>query len=369
MINVGVHNLQFFCKNDIHKYQSENFSRYLKEDCPRRLYKPRQNDELRTTMHWGQRKLLMTEIEFLTQYSKLGDLVLYVGAAPAIHTPILSKLFPTIKFILIDPMKFNIRETENIEIRREYFTNDMAKEFIGKDFLFICDIRISNDQKKNYKPSENEVKNDMLVQQKWVEIMKPRYSILKFRLPWEDKEFLYFDGKIVIQPWGPQSSTETRLIVKSPFKKKKWNCRMYEEQMFYFNTFTRCQYYEHDIVTTGIDNCYDCATEIFIIRNYLKKFNPDKNNKKYVMKLIHSFSKSITQGKGCLSGYYYYKYLNGRHHNCLDKRYNLINLLQDLNRKGLKNNKKNFNKYFEKITQLLSNKKDKEEVPYISDIN
>ena len=50
MINVGVHNLQFFCKNDIHKYQSEKFSRYLKEDCPRRLYKPRQNNELRTTM-------------------------------------------------------------------------------------------------------------------------------------------------------------------------------------------------------------------------------------------------------------------------------------------------------------------------------
>ena len=57
------------------------------------------------------------------------------------------------------------------------------------------------------------------------------------------------------------------------------------------------------------------------------------------------------------------------HHNCLNKRYNLINLLQDLNRKGLKNNKKNFNKYFDKITQLLSNKKDKEELPYISDVN
>ena len=214
----------------------------------------------------------------------------YVGQSQAEENEVDSESFTEheqTKFIVDkDILEFpgynkKLIETNKIQIRREYFTNDMAKEFIGKDFLFICDIRISNDQKKNYKPSEKEVKNDMMVQQTWVEIMKPRYSILKFRLPWEDKDFLYLDGKIIIQPWGPQSSTETRLIVSNPLKKKKWSCKSYEEQMFYFNTVTRCQFYEHGIVTTGIDNCYDCATEIYIIKNYLKKFNPEKNNKKY----------------------------------------------------------------------------------------
>ena len=87
------------------------------------------------------------------------------------------------------------------------------------------------------------------------------------------------------------------------------------------------------------------------------------------MKLIHNFSKAITKGKGCLSGYYYYKYLNGRHHNCLDKRYHLINLLQDLNRHGLNKNKENFNKYFQKILDLLSNKKNEEKLTHIPDVN
>jgi len=356
MSNIGIHNLQFFHKKKITEYQSKFFSRYLKDDSPRELYKPRQENELRTTMHWGQRKLLMTEIEFLTQYSKINDLVLYVGAAPAIHTPILSQLFPTLKFILIDPMKFNIFETDNIQIRREFFTNEMANEFIGKDFLFICDIRISNNQKKNYKPTEKEVKNDMIIQQTWVEIMKPRYSILKFRLPWEDKDYLYLDGKIIIQPWSPQSSTETRLIVSDPLKKKKWNCKIYEEQMCYFNTITRCQFYEHDILTIGIDNCYDCATEIYIIKNYLKKFNPEKNNTKYIMTLIHKFSRSITKGKGSLSGYYYYKYLKDKNKNdFLNKRYNILNLLQDINNNDIKNNKINFNIKFNEIKQILLN--------------
>ena len=87
------------------------------------------------------------------------------------------------------------------------------------------------------------------------------------------------------------------------------------------------------------------------------------------MKLIHNFSKSITKGKGCLSGYYYYKYLNSRQCNCLDKRYHLINLLQDLNRHGLKNNKVNFSKYFQKILYLLSDKKNEEKLTHIPDVN
>lgn len=41
--------------------------------------------------------------------------------------------------------------------------------------------------------------------------------------------------------------------------------------MFYFNTVTRATYYEHDIEGDGIDHCYDCRAEIFILENYLLK--------------------------------------------------------------------------------------------------
>jgi hypothetical protein len=33
-----------------------------------------------TVIHWGQRKLLMCEMEFLTKYGQLAPLVVYAGA-------------------------------------------------------------------------------------------------------------------------------------------------------------------------------------------------------------------------------------------------------------------------------------------------
>ena len=46
-------------------------------------------------LHWGQRKLLLSEIEFLTLYAAPGDLVLYAGAAPGGHIPYLARPLPT----------------------------------------------------------------------------------------------------------------------------------------------------------------------------------------------------------------------------------------------------------------------------------
>ena len=45
----------------------------------------------------GQRKLLVSEINFLTNYSHLSNTVLYIGASPGIHLNTLIKLFPNIK--------------------------------------------------------------------------------------------------------------------------------------------------------------------------------------------------------------------------------------------------------------------------------
>jgi len=351
---IGIHNLQYFDKHNLNKYKGNKLCRCLTIKSPQKKYRPRCKNDLRTTMHWGQRKLLMTEIDFLTQYSKENDLVLYVGAAPAIHTPLLSKLFPTLKFILIDPMKFSIHETDNIKIRKEYFTDEKAKEFIGRDFLFICDIRVSNDE-KNYKPTEDEVKLDMIIQQKWVEIMKPRFSILKFRLPWDQKTFEYLDGNITIQPWGPQSSTETRLIVDNSLEKRIWNCKIYENQMYYFNTITRCQYYPHNIIAPGIDHCYDCSSEIHIIKNYLELFQPLKNDDKAIIKFIHKISKHLTKGEGSLSGYYYYKYLNYNNNQKNSIKYNLIKLVHQMNIAKDTNNNEKFETTFKEIKKIILN--------------
>jgi len=63
--------------------------------------------------HSGQRKLLLTEIEFLTYVKpKLPDLklVVYAGSAPCEHISILLKMFPDLKFLLVDPNYHGIKE-------------------------------------------------------------------------------------------------------------------------------------------------------------------------------------------------------------------------------------------------------------------
>ena len=53
--------------------------------------------------HWGQRKLLFSELEFLTKVSFHLNLdecvVVYVGAARGTHISILASLFPNVRFI------------------------------------------------------------------------------------------------------------------------------------------------------------------------------------------------------------------------------------------------------------------------------
>ena len=56
--------------------------------------------------HIGQKKLLFSEIYFLTivsKYVNINDCILvYVGASPGSHINILNKLFPDLYFVLYD---------------------------------------------------------------------------------------------------------------------------------------------------------------------------------------------------------------------------------------------------------------------------
>ena len=59
-------------------------------------------------LHWGQRKLLLSEIQFLAQHLDKLKYVIYAGAAPGNKAFWLSQLFPSIKFILVDPVPFQM---------------------------------------------------------------------------------------------------------------------------------------------------------------------------------------------------------------------------------------------------------------------
>ena len=86
-------------------FSNKNF--YLSKDYPKLSY---YKGAQAMNVHWGQLKLLGTEILFLISvYDENihnNPVVVYSGAAAGHHIEIMKKLFSKIKWILYDPCKF-----------------------------------------------------------------------------------------------------------------------------------------------------------------------------------------------------------------------------------------------------------------------
>jgi hypothetical protein len=184
--------------------------------------------------HNGQRKLLLTEIQFLTK-SRNSNIkyCLYAGSAPGNKTFYLSKLFPEIIFILIDPNKFDLKLDTGISHRyvkhpqiahlitedtpdtddltcnvihttdyldtikstgykifiiQDFMTDKIADEFKTLDMVFISDIR-SNVYNKSF-PMDFDIYWNNSMMFNWINIMRPNISMLKIRTPYlnDDKK-------------------------------------------------------------------------------------------------------------------------------------------------------------------------------------
>lgn len=204
-----------------------------------------------TTTYSGQRKLAIHELTFLTKYGHLSRKIVYVGAAPGIHIPILAKLFPMHKFDLWDPAPFTIPEQlttaknkdANIQIFAKPFTFETALSYRGQDVLLICDLRnlstghkfIKLQGKELYSAVEESILNpesgqaegffkntqrnimvDNLTQFAMYDLMRPKMASMKFRLAYDyDIKQIFPAGEIWLQPWAFSSSAEVRLILSS----------------------------------------------------------------------------------------------------------------------------------------------------------
>jgi hypothetical protein len=279
-------------------YDYSNIPRILQSDFPREVYRRRCN-EVKNAVHWGQRKLLISEIEFLTKYGEPDITCVYAGAAPGIHIPYLSSLFPNIKFILIDPREFYFTShdlSKNITLYNDIMTDTLAQTFIHHKTLLISDIRSIDYTNVTSSEMDQEITNDMLTQMTWHKIMKPIATMLKFRLPWTEGKTFYLSGDIYLPIWGPQTTTESRLIIDnlkySSNEMIEYDHCEYWEKMFYFNNIIRskCAYHntkeENNVVGSkcnwmydvGMDNCYDCYCEIMILKEYLLSIHSIYNN-------------------------------------------------------------------------------------------
>ncbi len=283
--------------------------------------------ESKSSIKWGQFKLLMEEIQFLTLYWDPDKIptptVVYVGSAIGTHIDTMTKLFPSIKWQLYDPRDHDriLYGNSQITIHKQFFTDEDAKRYAErKDVFFITDLRSSDysrsdklDTEQEYK-NESLVANDMDMQMRWTKIIRPVKASLKFRLPYsygwlaevsvEGKArdaFMarfpwitsvknglrtYLDGLVFIQQWGPLTTTETRLVPHDELATRDWDHQAHEEMMFYHNTQVREKQQFINPITgdrtdvagrLGLLSDYDSVATTVIAMEYLQKFGVDTN--------------------------------------------------------------------------------------------
>jgi hypothetical protein len=128
---------------------------------------------------------------------------------------------------------------------------------------------------------EDAVGADMRLQREWVEKLSPDVSLLKFRLPWTAGRTSYIHGRILLQAFGPCTSTETRLLVtredinKAPLEGDAlYDNEVYERRMMHHNTVDRPTAYHGPSVcrdaVSGLDRCYDCTALVATVKAYME---------------------------------------------------------------------------------------------------
>lgn len=219
----------------------------LVDDINRKIkYRP-DAECVRASVHVGQLKLFLSEIQFLTMvYNEYGTkyrYIVYAGAAPSNHTYELLEYFPDFRFILVDPNRFEIfgshgwttvdgrskHVNHNIEpikdviylscqietkaevanlksdeyvkfikdnsdkyrifIAQEYFTDELAQLFKELKPMFISDIRTNiTDHAESALPHDTDLIWNLAQQYNWIKQMEPMMSCLKFRHPFYDSK-------------------------------------------------------------------------------------------------------------------------------------------------------------------------------------
>jgi cap2 methyltransferase len=253
-------------------------------------------------LHYGQRKLILSEIEFLTAVSErssgstLPILVVYAGAANGSHLPFLFMLFPNVRFVLIDPAPFcdavcRIADQLTgpiLEIVEGCCTDELCmrlKREHSASFrvVLVSDIRSGVPCRSTNREHTAMIMRDNAWQKEWCRYLDAECAMLKFHPPYPKAtdpnspkfepdddtppSITYLDGVLLWGVWAPKSSSEVRLVVKGPFdapKERVYDATEFEEQCYHHNTSGRHQ--------------RDVDAERLILRRYLQLTNtfPDE---------------------------------------------------------------------------------------------
>lgn len=269
----------------------------------------------KTVLHWGQRKLFIAELEFLLRVVRPGEkgvVMVYAGAASGEHLGALMHLADVTgreieDWVLFDKNLFRIDKhlygrihQSQLHIRSEFYTDttsdQLRAQFPGRRFLFISDIRsggLDRREKrilrgrgagaslqeqemlqKRRSSADAAIAEDMRHQMLWYQqLVKGRpdgAGLFKFRITWDDHVVPYMRGTVLLPVWGPQSTTECRLLVEGDgTATTAYSDRRQEQQMFFFNNVYRPAQHPHLATSGEYDGCYDCRAEVQCLADLL----------------------------------------------------------------------------------------------------
>jgi hypothetical protein len=208
-------------------------------------------------LHFGQLKLLLSEIQFLRHIGDWhGCTLVYAGASPGLHLPILLRMFPGLNLVLVDPNPSCMENSARIRIMQQYMTDDLANMLaaeLGQNILFVSDIRIGGEENETDNEQQARIQRDMDSQMRWHSILSPKASLMKFRLPWNCPYTWYGAGIIYLPIYGKRLTHESRLLITRGARVVKYDNQKHERQMAFFNQVTRHATYPGH-------KCFDCYT-------------------------------------------------------------------------------------------------------------
>jgi len=234
--------------------RAHTFNPVLTPDAPETQYS---RDVATKVLHFGQLKLLCSEIQFLLAVGDWkGCTLIYAGASPGHHLPLLIHMFPLLRFVLVDPNRSVVQRSNRVRIIQKYMTDQLASQLArqyGERVLFVSDVRVGGEKGETDIAHQARIERDTRAQMGWHQILNPRASLLKFRLPWNRRKSSYLDGTICLPIFGKRFTHESRLFVLRGAGVVEYDNRKYERQMAYFNQITR-----HSTHFTGM--CFDCSS-------------------------------------------------------------------------------------------------------------
>ena len=190
---------------------------------------------IRLQTHIGQRKLWLSEIQCLGKADY--TYCLYAGSSPGHKNHLLARQFPNVKFIMVDPNKFDIvvngkthrnsphpdivhiyhhyptksntygnkkvtdMDEKEVNAMMRFITSTNYKIYIIEDYMddrtaevfkhmenmcFISDIRSNLGLRETGAPADYDIFWNTAMMFNWMQIMRPLYSVLKIRVPYGD---------------------------------------------------------------------------------------------------------------------------------------------------------------------------------------